>query len=555
MAHTPAGVVLTGTQEAWGANGGPGKFWEEKPNAGHAAPSVSYASNAGYSGTPLWKLRAEMEAQVQAAEAAGSSKPRVPDGFVKQRGETNLYWSEKRQLFWKDTDARYYVWDDLAQAHVELHEAGSHDVSVAVGGVCHERATQVKNVIVKDLIKAATAMRLSMDHLDQPCAMYALYDGHRGGAKGNACAEFCAKHLHGKLLPKLAAFRGYWVDDRLKSALRESFEELDASFLEKHPGVNDGCSAAVALLVGDRLVVASIGDIACCACMRSGETVRLARAHAMPDPDAEDDSDDEAEAEEEKPAEAASGSGRAVPWTRSFGDADLKTPSLGAMRLLPTPEVTVLKLDQQHQGFAFVCRALFQSIGRGVAVATVFRRGAGRPRMAAGALIDAAVQYLGQVGQDTGLASVVAFLDIRSDDPSASSSGPPAAKRRKSDEPTQVRLRHILMKHKECKSTVDKVRNRQVRRTRGEAERILRGILEEVEGDSGRKIFTQRCRDLSECQSCLKAGDLAGDVSWVKRGDKKFPEAFETTAFGLKVNQMSDLIDSDQGVHIVLRTA
>eukprot|EP00932_Pfiesteria_piscicida_P019197 SRR837773.6025.p3 GENE.SRR837773.6025~~SRR837773.6025.p3 ORF type:complete len:152 (+),score=53.64 SRR837773.6025:60-458(+) len=122
-------------------------------------------------------------------------------------------------------------------------------------------------------------MRLNMDHLDQPCAMYALYDGHRG-SKGNACAEYCAKHFHSRLLPKLAAFKGYWVDERLKSAMRQSFEELDASFIEKHPGVNDGCSAAVALLTGERLVVASLGDVACCAVLHNGETERLVKAHA-----------------------------------------------------------------------------------------------------------------------------------------------------------------------------------------------------------------------------------------------------------------------------------
>merc|ERR1719296_67043 len=131
----------------------------------------------------------------------------------------------------------------------------------------------------------------------------------------------------------------------------------------------------------------------------------------------------------------------------------------------------------------------------------------------------------------------------------------PAQKRRKVEQASQARLRHILLKHKECKSTIDKVRNKQVKRTRGEAERSLPRILEECESDPQRKVFTQRCRELSECQSCLKAGDLAGDLSWVKRGSNKMGEAFEQTAFGLQVNQMSDLIDSDQGVHVVLRTA
>jgi len=528
-----SGVVLTGQQETWALKGGPGRFWEDKPNT-------------GYSGTPLWKLHAERDARMQAE--ASSSTIKIPDGFVKYEG--NLYWNEKRQAYWKSSDGLFYTWDAQEQKHVELHEARNYMVTISVGGNCHENALQVRHVIVRDFKKAAQALRMSIEHLDQPCAMYALYEGHRGGASGNACSEFCAKHFHGKLLPKLAAFRGYWDDERLKTVMRDSFEELDASFADKHPGVTEGCSAAVALVLGRRLVVASLGDIACVACLRSGEIMRLARAHAVPDPDAEEGDDDD---ESEHLAQAGSLSSTAplVRWTRAFGDHDLKgvpTNATGEGGLSAAPDVTVLQLERKHHGFAFICRALYASIGGSPAVTTVFRRSAGRPRMASGALIDAAVQWLGQVGPDCGLASVVAFFEeVEAPD------GPQAKKRR--TEPAQVRLRHILLKHRECKATIDKVRNKQVRRTRAEAERILRGVLEELEGDRGQKKFTQRCRELSECQSCLKAADLAGDLGWVKRGGEKLGETFEVAAFALQVNQLSDLVDSDQGIHILMRTA
>jgi len=121
------------------------------------------------------------------------------------------------------------------------------------------------------------------------------------------------------------------------------------------------------------------------------------------------------------------------------------------------------------------------------------------------------------------------------------------------EHPSQVRLRHILLKHRECKSVVDKVRNRQVKRSRGEAERLLRAVLEECEGDPKRRAFTQRCKELSECTTCLSAGDLAGDLGWVKPG--KFGQAFDTAAFPLQVGQLSDLVDTDQGIHIIMRVA
>jgi len=535
--HPGAHVVLTGQQEAWQQGGGPGKYWEDKPNA-------------GYSGTPLWKLHAERAAALQADATSGAVK--IPDGFVKQDGD--WFWSEKRQVFWNIQDRKFYVWDIHAQTRSELYEAKTYELGIAVGGMCHERASQVRHVIVRDLAKAAQALRMSIEHLDRPCAMYALYEGHRGGSSGNACADFCAKHLHGKLLPKLAAFRGYWEDSKLEATMRESFEELDANFAERNPGATDGCSAAVALVLGCRLVVASLGDIACTLCLRSGETAKIVQAHAVPDPDAEDE-----ESEDEEDGGGPSAASTAAPkppirWTRAFGDLDFK--GLGSTpRLVATPDVKVLHLQHKHHGFAFISRKLYASIGGGTAVSTVFRRSAGRPRMASGALVDAAVQWLGQVEPDCGLASVVAFFDkIESPDDG------PRAKRPRT-ETLQVRLRHILLKHRECKSTVDKVRNKQVKRTRGDAERLLRAVLEECDGDREQKVFTQRCRDLSECQSCLKAGDLAGDLGWLKRGTSaatsagKLGEAFEVSAFGLQVGQLSDLVDSDQGVHIILRSA
>jgi len=539
--HLPAGVVLTGQQEAWAQGGGPGKYWEDKPNA-------------GYSGTPLWKLHAERDAQQQAETQYDTVK--IPDGFVKKEGD--WYYSEKRQAFWNVSDRQLYVWDPLAQKRVELYEAKNYEISISAGGICHERAIQVRNVIVRDLARAAQALRMSIDHLDRPCAMYALYEGHRGRpGEANVCNDFCAKHLHAKLLPRLASFRGFWEDERLKEAMCETFRELDASFAEKHPGASEGCSAAVALVMGDRLVVASLGDVACVLCLRSGETSRLVRAHAVPDPDADEEEDS---GEEDRPegccaTSSAASTGSAVAatppvrWTRAFGDLDFKIAGQ-PHEILTTPDVKILHLQHKHHGFAFICRSLYASIGGSPAVSTVFRRSAGRPRMASGALVDAAVQWLGQVGTDCSLGSIVAFFDkVEAAD------APPQAKRRRTAEPSQVRLRHILVKHRECKTPIDKVRNKQVKRTQGEAERLLRAALEECEGDRERKTFAKRCRELSECQSCLKAADLAGDLGWIKRGAGKMGESFEAAAFALQVNQLSDLVDSDQGIHVILRSA
>merc|ERR1712183_371525 len=151
--------------------------------------------------------------------------------------------------------------------------------------------------------------------------------------------------------------------------------------------------------------------------------------------------------------------------------------------------------------------------------------------------------------------SIVAFFDGSDESVAA----PAAKKQRKSDTPSQVRLRHILLKHRECKSTTDKVRNKQVKRSRGEAERLLRAVLEECEVDPKKcaQAFTQRCREISECTTCQSAGELAGDLGWLKPGknEQKFGPSFDAAAFALSIGQLSDLIDSDQGIHILIRAA
>ncbi|CAK0877377.1 unnamed protein product, partial [Prorocentrum cordatum] len=80
----PPGVVMTGQQEQWALKGCPGRFWEDKPNA-------------GFSGTPLWRLHAERDALQQEAAKSSSSASAMPDGLTKCAGEVGWHWSEKRQ--------------------------------------------------------------------------------------------------------------------------------------------------------------------------------------------------------------------------------------------------------------------------------------------------------------------------------------------------------------------------------------------------------------------------------------------------------------------------
>ena len=53
----------------------------------------------------------------------------------------------------------------------------------------------------------------------------------------------------------------------------------------------------------------------------------------------------------------------------------------------------------------------------------------------------------------------------------------------------------------------------------------------------------------SHCSSHSHGGDLGP----FRRGQMQKP--FEDTTFGLEVGQMSDIVETDSGVHLILRTA
>jgi parvulin-like peptidyl-prolyl isomerase len=82
--------------------------------------------------------------------------------------------------------------------------------------------------------------------------------------------------------------------------------------------------------------------------------------------------------------------------------------------------------------------------------------------------------------------------------------------------------------------------------------------------------FTVLCRQFSECPSKLKGGDMAGDVGWLDRvkgadviDSKKngavtaavVPNVILAPAFALAPGKVSDIVISEEGVHVLQRTA
>ncbi|CAE8620885.1 unnamed protein product [Polarella glacialis] len=115
-----------------------------------------------------------------------------------------------------------------------------------------------RHVKIPDLTKAAQALKMPIGHLEQPCAYFGVFDGHQG----TLCSDFAAKNFHLKLLTKLSAERegSAWTDERLGQTMREVCEELDAEFLAKQRTAPDGCTVVVALVAGERMTIAWLGD-------------------------------------------------------------------------------------------------------------------------------------------------------------------------------------------------------------------------------------------------------------------------------------------------------
>ncbi|KAJ3555843.1 hypothetical protein NM688_g2352 [Phlebia brevispora] len=86
-----------------------------------------------------------------------------------------------------------------------------------------------------------------------------------------------------------------------------------------------------------------------------------------------------------------------------------------------------------------------------------------------------------------------------------------------------------------------------ITRSKEEAIEILRGYQREINGDPEK--FKQLASVHSDCSSAKNQGDLGS----FGRGQMQKP--FEDTAFALKVGEMSDIISTDSGVHLILRTA
>jgi NIMA-interacting peptidyl-prolyl cis-trans isomerase 1 len=125
------------------------------------------------------------------------------------------------------------------------------------------------------------------------------------------------------------------------------------------------------------------------------------------------------------------------------------------------------------------------------------------------------------------------------------------AKRSSGTDPKEVRVLHILKKHKGSRRP-SSWRNPNITSTVDEAREELQGlveVLQEVKDnpEEMRATFEELARTESDCSSAKRGGDLGFF------GRKKMQPSFEQASFALNVGGLSEVIESGSGMHVILR--
>mmetsp|Transcript_63821 Transcript_63821/g.207382 ORF Transcript_63821/g.207382 Transcript_63821/m.207382 type:complete len:125 (-) Transcript_63821:87-461(-) len=115
----------------------------------------------------------------------------------------------------------------------------------------------------------------------------------------------------------------------------------------------------------------------------------------------------------------------------------------------------------------------------------------------------------------------------------------------------EMRVMHILRKHKECRKP-SSAREKVITCTVAEATRHLQVLRESlVQGgldfDRLMGVFGEAAKKHSDCGSAKKSGDLG----CFTRGRMQKP--FEDAAFALAVGEMSTAIETESGIHLIFR--
>ncbi|XP_062224067.1 probable protein phosphatase 2C 10 [Phragmites australis] len=218
--------------------------------------------------------------------------------------------------------------------------------------------------------------------------LFGVYDGH-GGARA---AEYVKQHLFSNLIkhPK-------FITDT-KSAIAETYNHTDSEFLKADSSQtrDAGSTASTAIIVGDRLLVANVGDSRAVVC-KGGEAIAVSRDHKP------DQSDERQRIEEAGGFVMWAGTwrvGGVLAVSRAFGDKLLK------QYVVADPEIKEEVVDSSLEFLILASDGLWDVVTNEEAVAMV--KPIHDPEQAAKRLLQEACQ---RGSSDNITVVIVRFLD------------------------------------------------------------------------------------------------------------------------------------------------
>ncbi|CAJ1328356.1 unnamed protein product [Effrenium voratum] len=117
-------------------------------------------------------------------------------------------------------------------------------------------------VMLPELHRTCHLLKQPLLFMDRPAAMFLLVDGLRETSAG---AAFCAQRFHTFLLPRLSSRQDEPEDFELIDMVNQAIEDLDKSLLESNARYA-GCGLALLLVLGQRVLVANVGNIRAVMC-------------------------------------------------------------------------------------------------------------------------------------------------------------------------------------------------------------------------------------------------------------------------------------------------
>ena len=111
---------------------------------------------------------------------------------------------------------------------------------------------------------------------------------------------------------------------------------------------------------------------------------------------------------------------------------------------------------------------------------------------------------------------------------------------------TQVRAAHLLIKHTESRNPLSRRTNQRITLSPSDAKIELQQYYTQLQSN-GLQNFPNVATERSDCGSFAQGGDLG----FFTRGQMQKP--FEDASFGLKVGEMSGIVETDSGFHLIYR--